>query len=290
MSDQKADAAREAVSAASRGELVTTEHKGLAALVDLQQSEIAKALPMNMDPVRFVRIVHTLLRETPKLLECSPPSFFGAVFSAAQLGLEFGVMQQAFILPYGKQAKLIIGYKGWTALAHRTGEIQSISPRTIFEKEQWSVEFGLEEKLIHVPLLSDDKGEPTHFYVVVRTVNGGRNFVIMSKSEVEYHRDRYGGKRDGKVIGPWADKDQFEPMAWKTCFLRMKAWLPTSVELMQAEAVDNHVVNQEFASDEPEILDESYLDDEGEPIVEAEILDDDQKWVRDASGGNSPDE
>jgi recombination protein RecT len=269
--DSKADAARSAVKSASKGELATTGSKGLRELIDLQTAEVAKALPGEMDAVRYIRTIQTLVRQTPKLLECSPASVFGAMLSAASLGLEFGPMQQAYMVPYGREATLIIGYKGWATLAHRTGQIQSITPRTIFAKDKWSIEYGLDESLRHEPLLSDDRGAPTHYYVVVRTTNGGRNFVVMSKSEVEHHRDRY-GKKNGKLSGPWADKDQFEPMAWKTCFLRMKAWLPTSIELMQAEAVDGRVIRQMSMDEEPviESFDESLLDDD---VVDAEIVD-----------------
>lgn len=269
--DSKADAARSAVKSASKGELATTGSKGLRELIDLQTAEVAKALPGEMDAVRYIRTIQTLVRQTPKLLECSPASVFGAMLSAASLGLEFGPMQQAYMVPYGREATLIIGYKGWATLAHRTGQIQSITPRTIFAKDKWSIEYGLDESLRHEPLLSDDRGAPTHYYVVVRTTNGGRNFVVMSKSEVDRHRDRY-GKKNGKLSGPWADKDQFEPMAWKTCFLRMKAWLPTSIELMQAEAVDGRVIRQMSMDEEPviESFDESLLDDD---VVDAEIVD-----------------
>jgi recombination protein RecT len=290
--DTKAQEARDAVSAASKGELATTGAKGLRELIDLQTAEVAKALPGEMDAVRYVRTIHTLVRQTPKLLECSPASVFGAMLSAASLGLEFGPMQQAYMVPYNREATLIIGYRGWATLAHRTGQIQSITPRTIFAKDKWSIEYGLDETLKHEPVLSDDRGAATHYYVVVRTINGGRNFVVMSKSEVEHHRDRY-GKKNGKLQGPWADKDQFEAMAWKTAFLRMKAWLPTSVELMQAEGVDGHVVRQMSTDEEPDIepFDESLLDDE---VVDAEIIEEtpeeraqreeDDAWRKQAEG------
>ena len=278
--DSKAQEARDTVNAASKGELATTGTKSLRELIDAQTTEVAKALPSEMDAVRYVRTIQTLVRQTPKLLECSPASVFGAMLNAAALGLEFGPMQQAYMVPYGREATLIIGYRGWATLAHRTGQIQSITPRTIYAKDKWSIEYGLEENLKHEPVLSDDRGAATHYYVVVRTINGGRNFVVMSKSEVEHHRDRY-GKKNGKLSGPWADKDQFEAMAWKTCFLRMKAWLPASVELMQAEGVDGHVVRQMSADEEPEIepIDESSLDDD---IVDAEIVDDghESAWDR----------
>ena len=267
MSDEKAAQARNAVRDAAGTEIATTGSKSLREMIEKQTPEIQKALPMQMDAARYVRTVQTLVRTTPKLLDCSPASFFGGILNAAALGLEFGPMQQAYLVPYGHEATLIIGYRGYAELAHRTGEILSTTPRTVFEGDKLEMEYGLDERLVHVPCPVEERGPATHYYVVVRKNNGGRNFVVMHKSEVEHHRDRY-GKKGGRLSGPWADKDQFEAMAWKTCFLRMKAWLPMSVELMQAEAVDNHVVRQMTAEEEPDV--EPFSDDD--EIFDAEVV------------------
>ena len=52
------------------------------------QGEITKALPSVITPERFTRIVFSALSTNPKLQECSPQSFLGAMMTAAQLGLE----------------------------------------------------------------------------------------------------------------------------------------------------------------------------------------------------------
>ncbi|NKV63713.1 hypothetical protein GS924_06770 [Rhodococcus hoagii] len=52
--------------------------------------ELQRALPKHMDPDRMARIALTVLRQTPKLNECKPESFLGALMTAAQVGLEPG--------------------------------------------------------------------------------------------------------------------------------------------------------------------------------------------------------
>jgi recombination protein RecT len=270
--DQKADAARDAVRDAASGELAVRTEPTLRELVEVQQSEIARALPMAMDAARYVRIVQTELRKNPNLMKCSPQSFLGAVLTAAQLGLEFGPLQQAYLVPYGTEIQLIIGYRGWLTLMNRSAEILSVSARTVFAKDTFSYEYGLDENLIHKPA-SGDRGAPVAYYAVIRKTNGGRSFAVMTREEMIKHRDRY-GKKGGRLTGPWADKDQEEAMCWKTAFLRAKTWVPLSAETQMAQDVDNHVVRRMTVDEEPEIERDELPDDDG--VVDAEIVGDDQ--------------
>jgi recombination protein RecT len=223
-------------------------------------------------------------------MECSPESFLGAVLTAAQLKLEFGPMQQAYLVPYGREIQLIIGYKGWLTLMNRSAEIQSVSARTVYERDTFEIEYGLDENLIHKPA-SGDRGKPVAYYAVIRKTNGGRSFAVMTHAEVIKHRDRY-GKKGGKLIGPWADPDQFEAMAFKTVFLKAKTWVPTSVETQVAQDMDTRVVKRMTVDQEPEIV----PDDD---VVDAEIVDtetgevksqadlEDEEWIAQARGDDA---
>ena len=281
--DQGAAGARNAVKSAASEELETQTGPTLRELVATQENEIAKALPLAMDAARYVRVVQSEISKNPKLRECSPRSFIGAVLTAAQLGLEFGPLQQAFVLPFKKrrkegsqwvddmEAQLIIGYRGWLTLMNRSAEIADVSARTVYAKDFFEFEYGLDERLVHRPA-PGDRGAPIGYYAVIRKTNGGRTFAYMTREEVEKHRDRYASaKFDGAVKGPWADPDQFEQMAWKTVFLRAKTWVPTSVDqqlaVQTAEAVDNHVVKRMTVEEEPEVVPFD------EDIVDAEIVD-----------------
>ena len=96
--------------------------------VKLYEGEIAKALPSVMTPDRFTRMMLSAVSATPKLAECTPKSFLGAMMNAAQLGLEPNTpLGQAYILPYSNkgvmEAQFQIGYKGLIDLAYRSGEV-----------------------------------------------------------------------------------------------------------------------------------------------------------------------
>ena len=256
----------------------------LASFVEAQAPEIAKALPGGLvDAERYVRLVQTELRKNPALMSCTPQSFLGAVLTAAQLGLEFGPMQQAYMVPFKKEITLIIGYKGWLKLIHNSAEIQSVSARTVFERDEFDYGYGLDEYLIHKPA-KGERGAPVGYYAVIRKTNGGRSFAYMTHDEMVAHANRY-AKRGGKLTGPWVD--EFETMAWKTCFLRAKVWVPASTEAL-AQEVDNRVVNRmDFAT--PPTAEEPGDD---EDVVDAEVVEPDltpedeadAAWVSDAQG------
>src|SRR5690606_19283017 len=116
------------------------------------KAQIQAALPKHMTPERMARIVTTEIRKNQGLVKCDRNSFLGAVIQCAQLGLEPGnSLGHAYILPYGKQAQLIVGYRGMIDLARRSGQIVSISARTVHEGDEFAYRYGLEESLTHRP-------------------------------------------------------------------------------------------------------------------------------------------
>lgn len=93
---------------AQKGEVTTAKApKTLRDYVKSMEGEIAKALPSVITPERFTRMVFTALSSNPKLQECTPQSFLGAMMTAAQLGLEpNSALGQAYILPYKNHGRM----------------------------------------------------------------------------------------------------------------------------------------------------------------------------------------
>ena len=60
-------------------------------------AEVSKALPKHLTPDRFLRVALTALTKTPKLADCDQASFFSALLTLSQFGLE----------PDGRRAHLI---------------------------------------------------------------------------------------------------------------------------------------------------------------------------------------
>ena len=105
------------------------KHPLLAAL-DKMAPEMQRALPKHLTGDRIARLTLTLIRQNPKLLQCTPQSFFGALMSTAALGLEPGVNGEAYLVPYEdrKQGITAANYQTATAGVSTLGAESNTSP------------------------------------------------------------------------------------------------------------------------------------------------------------------
>lgn len=215
--------------------------------IKMMENQFQLAMPRGAEAAQLVRDALTLLRQTPGLANCSPQSVLGALMTCAQLGLRPGVLGHAWLLPFKNyksgqmEAQLVIGYQGLIELAHRSGSIQSISARTVYENDTFDVDYGLSDNLIHKPTIFGDKGDPIAYYAVVKLIGGGHAFYVMNQQEMLSYRDRnaMAKTRDGRVVGPWAD--HFEAMAHKTVIRQLSKWMPKATEFAQGINADNSV-------------------------------------------------
>jgi len=114
--------------------------------------QIEAALPQGLDAGRLLRIVLTTVRKTPALLQCSRESVLAGIMQAAQLGLEpDSNMGLAYLLPYGQQCQLIVGWKGYIELARRSGLVSNITAHCVHYGDFFEYELGLDTKLRHIP-------------------------------------------------------------------------------------------------------------------------------------------
>jgi len=213
----------------------------IAAYLKRMAPEIEKALPSHMNADRMARIALTTIRTTPKLLECNVSSLLGAVMQAAQLGLEPGLIGHCYIIPYGKEAQFIIGYKGMIDLARRSGNIESIYAHCVYEADEFDYELGLHPKLNHKPA-TGRRGEMKYVYAVAHFKDGGYQFEVMDKEEIEKRRSRSKAAKNG----PWVT--DYEEMAKKTVIRHMWKYLPISVEIQQ-QAAQDEVVRKDLVSE-----------------------------------------
>ena len=222
----------------------TTAVDTLAALIRSMAPEIAKAVPAHMKPDRMARIATTMVRATPRLAECTAPSFLGALMTCAQLGLEPGPLGLAWIIPYKNtdtnklEAQFQLGYKGIIELARRSGHLGKIVARTVYAAEvaagQFTVEYdGAVEHVRHVPILLEERGAPVLYYAAARLDNGEELFTALRPIDVE-ERHR---KRSKSPNSP-AWRNDYERMSWKSCVVEMRWMLPQSAELEMAMGQD----------------------------------------------------
>lgn len=208
------------------------------------KAELASALPKFLDTDHFVRSALTEFRLNPALAECSVPSVLGYFMQAAACGLEpASMLGQCYPVPFNnkktgqKEAQFICGYRGMLSIARRSGEIASVVAEVVYEKDEFSIEYGMEPKLIHKPCIDGDHGPMKGAYVVVRFMGENVEPLIkyMPKSEIDAHRKR----SKASSYGPWVT--DYDEMAKKTVFRSVFKWLPISIEKIQATTTDGAV-------------------------------------------------
>lgn len=204
------------------------------------KEQLAVALPRHMTAERMIRIATTEIRKVPALGDCDTMSFVSAIVQCSQLGLEpGGALGHAYLLPFGnknensgkKNVQLIIGYRGMIDLARRSGQIASLSARVVREGDDFSFEFGLEEKLVHRPGENED-APVTHVYAVARLKDGGTQFEVMTRKQIELVRAQSKAGNNGPWVTHW------EEMAKKTAIRRLFKYLPVSIEIQRAVSMD----------------------------------------------------
>ena len=171
------------------------------------KEQLAAALPRHMTAERMIRIATTEIRKVPALGNCDTMSFVSAIVQCSQLGL------------------------GMIDLARRSGQIASLSARVVREGDEFSFEFGLDEKLIHRPGENED-APVTHVYAVARLKDGGTQFEVMTRKQIELVRSLSKAGNNGPWVTHW------EEMAKKTAIRRLFKYLPVSIEIQRAVSMD----------------------------------------------------
>jgi recombination protein RecT len=212
---------------------------------DMVVGQIKRALPNHMTPERMIRVALTAIQKTPKLAECEQRSLIGAIVQASELGLEPNTpLGHCYLIPYWNstskqnEAQLQIGYRGFIALARRSGEISSVSAEIVYSKDEFYVGYGTDRKLLHVPLLNNpERGEPLGAYAVVVFKDGFTDFEYMDSVQIGKIRAR---SKSGDS-GPW--KTDTDEMWRKTPIRRLAKRLPLAIQdsdLLKAAVHDEY--------------------------------------------------
>ena len=221
----------------STAPMTTTAAKATDPLLDLFQRhkhKIESSMVNGAKADRFIRIMMNQVARNPKLKDCTTGSLFICALTMAELDLS-PLMGEAYLVPYGRECTLIIGYLGMIALSRRSGLLEAVSATPVYEGEFFEYEMGMHPKLRHIPNINRDPKAPLVAVYARTTLKGvdEPQIAVMSKQEIDDHRGR--SKASGS--GPWVT--DYAAMAMKTVLRTHMKFLPKSVEMQRAEEVES---------------------------------------------------
>ena len=236
----------------------------LAASLKAMRPEIERALPKHMSGDRLTRIVMTEVRKNPRLAASTPQSFFGALMTAAALGLEPGVNGEAYLVPYEDkragtvECQLIIGYQGVAKMFWQHPLAKRISAEYVCENDHFAYDKGLTLRLEHTPA-QGDRGKIVGYYAIVELSTGGLQFDYFTADQIRALR---GGREgpSGKIADPqkWMER--------KTALKQVLKLMPKSAELATAikadETIGSMAVGTALANSDP-VAELNYAEQEG---------------------------
>ncbi len=228
---------------------------------------IKQSAPAHIKPSRMLRTFIQAASRTPSLLKCNMRSVLGAMLTCSEVGLEPNTpLQHAFLIPFekfvwnkitklresaGHEVQLIFGYPGLLDLSYRSGQVTSVHADVVWKADEFSFEYGTEAHLKHVPKGQHADGESPLWAYAHASLKNGQAFGVMPWADVLRIRNSSQGFRaalaakergQGKYVpaawteAPWVRHES--AMASKTAFRSLAKWLPKSVELAGAMALD----------------------------------------------------
>ena len=216
--------------------------------LELWKPRLSAYLPTQIKPDRVISLALHAVTKSKGLLECKRQSVIAGVVAAMQVGLELHTpLNHAYLIPFndkkrGKIAQLVIGYPGYIELMHRSGKVEMIDCRVVYQGDHFEYALGTNCYIEHRPGPVEDRGNVTHFYAIVWLKGSQRPLVeVMPAEDVNAIRDRSASYRSAekyhKHDSPW--HTDYEIMGRKTVLKRIQKWAPKSADMARAIELDN---------------------------------------------------
>jgi recombination protein RecT len=219
-------------------------------------AELLSILPESMGGTpekradRFKNVALMAVSKSPELLECTPASIVRSIIESAEIGLEpTGALNRAWLVGFRKnqnspkEAQLMIGYQGYADLMRDSGKITRITTELVYEGDLFRVIKGSREpEIVHEPAYgTEDPTKITHAYAVAWFADGGSQFEVMTRAQIELIRAK-SRQRNGPA---WTEG--YPQMCRKTVLRRLSNYTPLSARAQQAIARDDE---REFSQGE----------------------------------------
>lgn len=186
-----------------------------------------------VNPETLIRFARADFAKSPGLQKCTPQSIYLALIACAQVGLEpGGVMQHAFIIPYGKEATFQLGYRGVIELANRSPLIARVGMNLVYEAEidDIDIDLGSDAHVVHRPVFRE-RGALAGAYAFAKYTTGEIDVEWCDLADLKKIRD---AGQNGPAWKTWEDQ-----MYRKAPMKRLAKRLPLSSEAARAFRLDS---------------------------------------------------
>lgn len=176
-------------------------------------SRVRDVATTHLSAERMMRLIDNSARKTPMIMQCEPMSLLGASMYFAALGLEPNTpLGHGYIIPFKNRAKgiveaqAVIGYKGFKALAMRSGMVTNLHADVVYDDDEYfSHEYGSNQHLRHKP--GPRQGKILGAYCYCK-LTAGEGHVYMTAAEILELRDKSEGWKaavrfNRKAESPW---------------------------------------------------------------------------------------
>lgn len=222
------------------------------------QKRLAEILDKNA--ATFSTSVIQLVNSNTALQKCDPVSILNSALVATTLNLPINnQLGLAYVVPYGNQATLQLGYRAFLQLAQRSGQFERINACKVYSED---TEETVKQRLISLfPKMPS--GNVIGYIAYFKLLNGYEDHLYMSIEEITTHAKKYSQTFKKYGTGLW--KDEFEAMAQKTVLkLLLSKKAPLSIEMQRAEIADQAVIKNY----DGDTIDADYVDNKTTIVVE----------------------
>jgi recombination protein RecT len=196
------------------------------------EAEFCNALPPQIPVQKFIRTTMTAIQMNPDLLRADRRSVLASCMKAAQDGLLVDGREAALVIFKG-QAQYMPMIGGLLKKLRNSGELASIGAHVAYEFDEFRYELGDEERIVHRPNLTGERGAAIAAYAIARTKDGAVYREVMSYEQVQQVREVSRAKNNGPWVQWW------DEMARKTVLRRLMKRLPSSADIDQVLDHDN---------------------------------------------------
>ena len=188
----------------------------------------------------FISSVISVANGNPQLRKAEPMSIIGAAMVASTMQLQvIPTLGQCYIIPYGSKAQFQVGYLGLLQLCQRSGQFKKILAAPVHEGEYISGDEFDEDYVFDRKQRKSDK--VIGYMAKFELLNGFTKVAYWDIDKVKSHATKFSQAFRAGYNSPW--KSDFDAMAQKTVLKSILKFAPKSIEMQNAVAFDQAVVN-----------------------------------------------